>query len=108
MAPKKDITNPMLQIRMSPEMSERLDRVADMYGITRGEVARFAIGQHVGQVTGALDQMAKNSQVQAQSMNLEKMIEIMMPQMLEAFKEGEGVPAHVEQGRTAPTVSNNE
>jgi len=85
----KRIDNPSLTIRISPEMSERLDRVADMYGVTRGEVARMAIGQYVGQITGALDQMVKNSQAQAQSIDMEKMLESMIPKMMESFGMGD-------------------
>ena len=102
MANVKDQRNPSLMIRISPELNDRLDRVAEMYGVTRGEVARMAIGQYVGQVTGALDQMMMNSKAQAQALDVEKMMEAMIPKMIEAFKDGEGVPAHVEQGRTAP------
>lgn len=98
----KKIDNPTLSIRVSPDMNDRIDRVADMFGVTRGEIARIAIGQYVGQITGALDQMAKTTQAQAQSIDFDKMMEMMIPRMIEAFKEGEVVPAHVEQGRNDP------
>jgi predicted transcriptional regulator len=89
MADVKDIRNPSLMIRISPDMNDRLDRVAEMYGVTRGEVARIAIGQYVGQITGAIDQMVKTSQAQSQALDVEKMIEAMIPKMIEAFSEGE-------------------
>lgn len=84
MAESKPIYNPSMTIRMSPEMSERLERVASMYGVTRGEVARMAIGQYVGQITGAMDQMAKN-----QVVDYEKLVDVMIPKLIEAEKKFE-------------------
>lgn len=86
MADVKDIRNPSLIIRISPDMNDRLERVAEMYGVTRGEIARIAIGQYVGQITGAIDQMVKTSQAQSQALDVEKLIEAMLPKMIEAFQ----------------------
>lgn len=84
---KENYRNPMLQIRISPDMSDRLDRVAEMYGVTRGEIARIAIGQYVGQITGALDQIVKTTEAQARTVDLDKMFEAMIPRMIEAFAQ---------------------
>lgn len=78
---EKKIENPILQIRVSHDLEARLNRVADIYGVSRNEIARIAIAQYVGQVTGALDQMAKN-----QSIDYEKLVEVMMPKLIEAEK----------------------
>lgn len=78
----KSDNNPVLQIRISHELDDRLNRVAEMYGVSRGEIARIAIAQYCGQVTGALDQMAKNQMV-----DYEKLVEAMMPKLIEAEKE---------------------
>jgi len=104
----KKLDNPTLQLRISNELNERLERVVTMYGLTRGDIVRMALAQYVGQITGAMDQMAKNSQTQAESLDVGKMMEMMIPKMIEAFKEGEVVPAHVEQGRTAPSEAHHE
>jgi len=72
MADQKNLTNPTLQLRLSPELNERLERVVSMYGITRGEVARIALAQYVGGITGTLDQMAKTSQATSSSYRYEK------------------------------------
>ena len=78
----KDYRNPMLQIRISPELEERLNRVSSMFGVTKGEVARMAIGQYVGQITGTMDQVVKN-----QSVDYEKLVEVMIPKLIESQKE---------------------
>lgn len=87
----KDVyKNPVLQLRISPELEERLNRVAVMYGVSRGEIARIAIAQYCGQITGVMDQMV-NKVVSEQKFDVEKMIELMMPKMVESFKEIEKV-----------------
>lgn len=89
MAKKDEYRNPLLQIRISPELLERLEKVADMYGVTRGEVARMAIGQYVGQVMGLMDRMAeKVGEKAGQQFDVEKMIEIMLPKLME-YERGE-------------------
>lgn len=75
----KDYRNPMLQIRISPELDERLTEVSSMYGVTRQEVARIAIGQYVGQVTGAIERMTKSN-----SVDYEKLVNLMIPKLIEA------------------------
>lgn len=92
----------MLSIRISPELEDRLNRVADMYGVNKNEVARIAIGQYVGQVTGLLDGMIKKTTESMVQPDMNKMLEAMIPKMIEAFGGGEVVPANVEHGRTAP------
>lgn len=81
MPTEKKIENPVLQLRISHDLDSRLNRVADMYGVSRGEIARIAIAQYVGQVTGALDQMAKNNVV-----DYEKLGDVMMAKLIEAEK----------------------
>lgn len=82
MSDVKDLRNPTLQIRISPELNERLERVVSMYGISRGEVARIAIAQYCGQITGAMDQMAKS-----QTVDYEKLVDAMIPKLIEAEKQ---------------------
>lgn len=81
-----EISNPVLQLRVSADLYERLSRVAEMYGLSKNEVARVAIGQYVGQVTGAIEAIS-NKAVLAPDM--EKMIELMVPKMIDAAKHGE-------------------
>lgn len=75
----KDFRNPTLQIRISPELDERLSEVSSMYGVTKQEIARIAIGQYVGQITGAIDRMSKASKV-----DYEKLVDLMIPKLIEA------------------------
>lgn len=86
MARKEDYRNPLLQIRVSPELLERLEKVADMYGVTKGEIARMAIGQYVGQVMGLMDRMSEKAVSSMQQFDMEKMVEIMLPKLIEAEK----------------------
>lgn len=72
--------NPALQIRISPELNDRLTRVADMYGVSKGEIARIAIGQYVGQITGTIDAITKRS---SEQFDIRKLAEIMVPLMME-------------------------
>ena len=74
----KDQRNPSLMIRISPELNDRLDRVAEMYGVTRGEVARMAIGQYVGQVTGGMG--AK------EPIDYERIADLMVCELIEGLK----------------------
>lgn len=85
MVEKKKIENPVLQIRVSHELEDRLNRVAVMYGVSRNEIARIAIAQYVGQVTGALDQMVSN-----QTLDYEKLVDAMLPKLIEAEKQMRG------------------
>jgi predicted transcriptional regulator len=77
---KKDYRNPMLAIRISPEMDERLNQVSSLYGVSKNEIARIAIGQYVGNITGTLDSI---SRAQA-NVDYEKLLSIMIPKLLEA------------------------
>lgn len=84
---EKDVyKNPVLQLRISPELEERLNRVAVMYGVSRGEVARIAIAQYCGQITGSLDAMTSKVASQ-QKVDMEKLMESMIPKMMEAFSK---------------------
>lgn len=80
MADKK-MENPLWTIRVSHDLDDRVSRVADMYGLTKNDVIRVAVAQYCGQITGALDQMAKN-----QMIDYEKLVEVMMPKLIEAEK----------------------
>ena len=83
MAKEKEFRNPLLQIRISPELELRLNRVADMYGVTKGEISRMVIGQYVGQVLGTMDTMAEKLSTKAvQEFDMEKMLSVMMPMMM--------------------------
>lgn len=82
--------NPALQIRITHDMNTRLDRVADMFGVTRGEIARMAIGQYVGQITGTLDQITKSTEEQAKSFDIERMVDLLVPKLIEAQKKTKG------------------
>lgn len=79
----KEYRNPMLQIRISPDLEQRLNRVADMYGVTKGEIARMAIGQYVGQVTGSIDSMAERVAGQTQAVDWDKVVQTVLPKLIE-------------------------
>jgi len=80
----KKIENPTLQLRISPELNERLERVVTMYGLTRGDIVRMALAQYVGQITGAIDQMAKSAEAQAESLDYEKLAKAIGPMIIES------------------------
>lgn len=84
---KESIDNPLLSFRISTEMYERLTSVSEMYGVSRNEVARIAIGQYVGQVTGALNKISEGFEKSMPDM--EKMANLIFPMMVEASKKGE-------------------
>ena len=85
----KDLRNPTLQLRLSPELNERLERVVSMYGVTRGEIARMALAQYVGQITGSIDQMIKSAEVQSQSIDYEKLAKILGPMIVDSVAKSE-------------------
>lgn len=80
----EDVRNPMLQFRVSPDLYDRLVRVADMYGVTKNDIARMAIGQYCGQVTGAIDAMSER--IVGKTPDIEKMVEVMVPRFIEGMK----------------------
>lgn len=83
MVKEREFQNPMLQIRVSPELEQRLNRVADIYGVTRNEVARMAIGQYVGQITGAIDSAINKMTDSMMNIDMEKAFGSMLPQMMD-------------------------
>lgn len=68
MADKK-IENPAVQARFPHELNDKLERVAEMFGLPKNDIVRFAVAQFCGSVLGTMDKVEKGMGGMAEIMN---------------------------------------
>lgn len=58
------MANPMWQVRVSPELDAKVEAIAEMMGLGKMEVIRFAVAQYAGTILGTMDRMTGSEVIQ--------------------------------------------